>query len=520
MAALLQDLRYALRLLAKNPGFTAVVALALGLGIGANTAIFSVVNTVLLRPLPFRDPEGLVMLWGKLPQQGLERMPSSPADIADWRKESRSFESIAAFNRWQATLTGQGEPEQINGGRASAELFPMLGVQPTLGRAFLPEEDRPGGNRVVVLSDGLWRRRFGADAGIIGRALTLNGESFTVTGVMPAGFRFPTKEFELWAPLALDPNQLSRGAHYLVAFGRLKPGVSLTEAAEEMGIIAGRLAQEYPQTNSGWGVNIVLLRQQLVGDIRPALLVLLGAVGFVLLIACANAANLLLARAAGRTREVAIRTALGASRGRVIRQLLTESTLLAGLGGVVGLLVANWGLALLPALIPDRAAIPQLDVIHIDGRVLAFTLLVSLVTGLAFGLAPALEATGFRAGGGNLGVRGQGPGTGGRQLRSLLVVFETALSLVLLIGAGLMIKSFLRLGQVRPGFDPRNTLTMQLSLPAAKYSEDRQIAGFYRRVLERIGALPGVRAAGAINTLPLSGSWSATHFDIEGRPPA
>ncbi|HEX8282764.1 MAG TPA: ABC transporter permease [Pyrinomonadaceae bacterium] len=510
-----QDFRYALRVLWKNPGFTAVAVVALALGIGANSAIFSVVNAVLLRPLPYQNPERLVMVWEENNKSGYPKDTPAAANFVDWREQNQVFEGMAAVAEQDFNLTGAGEPERLSGRRVSADLFSLLGVAPHAGRTFAPEEDRPGANKVVVLSHGLWQRRFGADPTLIGKTLSLNGEPHTVVGVMPPRFQFPSRLDELWVPIALTPEQAAnRGRHYLEVVARLKPGVTVERAQAEMSTIAARLQQQYPQQNTNLGATVETMHEHLVGDIRPALLVLLGAVGFVLLVACANVANLLLARAATRQKEIAVRTALGASRLRLIRQFLTESVLLAALGGVLGLLLAVWGVSLLQNFIPED--ISQVKDIAVNARVLGFTLGVSLLTGLVFGLAPALQASSF-----NLnetlkeGGRDSSAGSRGKRIRGALVVTEVAVSLVLLIGAGLLINSFLRLRGVDPGFKVDNLLTMSVVLPREKYPSHERRTAFYRDLLARVESLPGVRSAAVTSWIPLA----ATQGDSIGISP-
>jgi putative ABC transport system permease protein len=512
-----KDLRYGARMLVKNPGFTVVAVITLALGIGANTAIFSVVNAVLLRPLDYEDPDRLVIILENNWQKGWTRFTVAPGNFAEWREQNQVFEQMAAFTGSSFTLVGEGDPEQLQGTRVSANLFALLGVKPALGRDFLPEEDRPGGERVVIVSHGLWQRRFGADPGLVGKPLTLNGHSYTVVGVMPAGFRFPNSRTELWVPVAFSAADLgNRGGHYLTVSARLKPGVTLEQAQTEMNAIAARLQEQFPQTNAAWGARVALLVEEVVGDVRPSLLALVCAVAFVLLIACANVANLLLARAAARRREVAIRAALGASRARLLRQLLTESVLLSLLGGALGMLLAARGVDALVSLGP--ANIPRLSQVVMDSRVLGFAFLISLATGIIFGLAPALQASqtdmneSLKEGG-----RSSSTGAGSQRLRRLLVVAEVALSLVLLVGAGLMIKSFVRLSEVETGFDSQNMLTAQINLPQSRYDDGQQQAAFFRQVLERIEALPGVESVGAVLPLPFTGD-SLFSFIVEGHP--
>ncbi|HZS04924.1 MAG TPA: ABC transporter permease [Blastocatellia bacterium] len=520
MKTLWQDVRYGLRVLIKNPGFTLVTVLALALGIGANTAIFTVVNAVLLRPLPYQQPERLVWAWGNFAQSS--RAAVSPPDFIDYRDQNRSFSHFAAFTvggESAANLTGAGEPERIPSALVTTGFFQTFGVNPLLGRAFLPDEDQAGHDHAVVLSYGLWQRRFGGDRNIIGRELAIDGENYAVVGVMPPGFQYPPRA-EMWAPLGFyHPGMKARGAHFLRPVARLKPGVTREQAQADFDLIAGRLEQQYPNTNKGWSLKLVPLDEVIIGgSMRLALWVLLGAVGFVLLIACANVANLLLARASARQREIAVRRALGASRLRVIRQLLTESMLLAALGGIVGTLLAVWGVDLLVALSPGN--IPRVGEISVDGRVFAFTLLVSLLTGVIFGLVPAWQSSrtdlneALKEGG-----RSSAAGGGRYGVRNLLVVAEIALALVLLAGAGLLIRSFRHLQQVSPGFNPAGVLTARIDLSEARYREPQKRVIFFSQVLERTRTLPGVEAVGMISELPMSGQLNDTNFTIEGRWP-
>ena len=521
MSTFLQDSRYGIRMLMKKPGFTLAAVLALALGIGVNSAIFSVVNGVLLRSLPYEEPDRVMTVLSSNRQSVKPEGTASYPDFADWKSGNQVFEQMAVFRSKGYTLTGTGEPERISGARASADFFSVLGVKPVLGRTFLPEEDRPGGERVIVIGHGLWQRNFGADPNIIGRALTLDGNSNTVVGVLPAGLSFPIEiqKAEIWSPLSLDGNLLEqRGVHYLKAIGRLKAGVTVEQAQAEMTAIASRLEQAYPDNNTDRIVTVSSLYEQLVGQIRPALLIMLGAVGFVLAVACSNVANLLLARAAARQKEISVRLALGAGRGRIIRQLLTESLLLSLVGGGAGLLLALWGIDLLISLGPDD--IPRLNAINLDGRVLGFTFFISVLTGIGFGLAPALKASRSDL---NSSLKEGGRNSTGslssNRMRNLLVISEMALALVLLVGAGLLIRSFIRLQQVNPGFDPKNVLTMQVSLPGSRYKTGAQIAGFFGQALERVKTLPGVESAGAVTGLPLTGDGDVvTTFTIENRP--
>ena len=519
MDTLLQDIRYAFRMLAKKPGFTIAAVLAVAIGIGANTAIFSVVNAVLLRSLPYKDPDRLTIVLSHKRDSLRGSGSAAFLDVVDWEKQNQSFEQMAVFRSMGYTLTGGGEPERITGGRVSADFFPLLGVEAIEGRTFRPEEDQRGAERVVVLGHGLWQRRFGGDPSIIGQSLTLNAEGHTVIGVLPPDFKFPldVADAEMWTAVAHDGDLLEeRGAHYMKVIGRLKPGVSINEAQLEMNEIASRLEQQYPAENTGRIVNLNPMYEHLVGDIRRSLYVLFGAVGLVLLIACSNVANLMLARAATRAKEIAIRTALGASRRRVVRQLLTESLILAIIGGGAGLLLALWGIELLIKLGPRD--IPRLNDIAIDGTVLWFTAAASIITGIIFGLAPALKSSkpdlneSLKEGG-----RGTSESFNRHSLRNLLVVAQMAFTLVLLVGAGLLVKSFLRLQQVNPGFAPENVLTMRVSLPAL-FDEGDKAALFFKQATERMESLPGVESVGAVTVLPLIGTNNRTSFNIKSRP--
>jgi putative ABC transport system permease protein len=520
VADLGQDLRYALRVLVKNPGFTAVAVIALALGIGANSAIFSVVNAVLLRPLPFKKPEQLVMVWENATHLGFPKNTPSPPNFVDWQRQNAVFTGMAAMAERSFNLTGVGEPERLDGRRVSANLFDLLGVPPVLGRTFVPEDDRPGAH-VVILSDSLWQRRFGSDPSIIGGAVTLNGENYTVIGVMPRSVQLPAYgnwRDQLWVPIAFTNDEATeRGSHFLDVVARIKPGITLKQAQAEMETIAARLAQQYPRTNTQIGATVTPLHEEIVGDIKPALLILLGAVGFVLLIACANVANLLLARAAVREKEIALRLALGASRSRLTRQFLTESVLLALLGGGFGLLLALAGVRVLKTFIP--ATILQIQAINIDGKVLVFTASVALLTGIVFGLAPAIHAShsnlndSLKEGG-----RDSTAGRKGNRLRDLLVIGEVAVSFILLIGAGLLINSFLHLRNLDPGFRADHLLTMKVDLSELKYPNGERRSVFFEEVLRRTRALPGVQSVAVAGNLPLTYNGDSCSIAVEGIP--
>jgi putative ABC transport system permease protein len=517
-----QDLRYGMRSLLKKPGFTLTAVIALALGIGANTAIFSVINGVLLRSLSYANPERIVMLWEHSLTSETTRLQNviSPANFLDWQKQSTSFEHMAAVGDLRVNLTGgTGEPEEIKVQLVSQPFFAALGVQPLAGRAFLPEEDKTGNELVIILSHELWQTRFASDPQILGKQATINGRQRTIVGVMPPGFHFLDNQVRAWVPLALDPafDYRNKTGRYLRAVARLKPGVTVRQAQGELAGIAKQLEQAFPEKNTGWGVNLVPMHEQVVGEIRPVLVVLFAAVAFVLLIACANVANLLLARAASRQKELALRAALGAGRVRLVRQMLTESVLLSLMGGVLGVLLAFWGIQFLIGFGPDN--IPRLNEISIDLRVLGFTFGISLLCGVLFGLIPALQAS--RPDLNDALKEGSRGSTGGRSgmFRNVFVIAEVSLALVLLIGAGLMIRSFMRLQSVETGFNPENVLTMRLQLPKKNYPEPHQIVNFFKQAQDRIAALPGVQAVGAISYLPLTGGLASRDaFKIAGQP--
>ena len=514
-STLWQDIRYGARMLLKNPGVTTIVILALALGIGANTAIFSVVNAVLLRPLPYYESDRLVFLNEKSPV--LDDMSISYPNFLDWRNHNQSFEKIGVYNRASYNLTGVGEAERIVTGQVSADLFSVLRVNARHGRVFTNDEDKPGAAPVVVMSYPLWQRRFGGQTSILNQPITLNNKSYTVIGIMPESYFYPSR-VEMWVPagqLSDQPSWQSRGNHPgLYGVARLKPGVTFEQAEADMNNVAANLEKQYPDTNTANRVRMRPLLEIFVSDVRRGLWVIFGAVGFVLFIACANIANLLLARATSRRKEMAIRTAVGASRWRIARQLLTESILLSLVGGGIGLVLARWGVDLILYVSPD--AIPRSREIGLDWTVLAFTIGVSFLTGILFGLIPAIQA-------GEVDVhetlKETGRGSSGRHwLRSSLVVVEVATTLVLLIGAGLMIRSFYLLQKVNPGFSDEHLTSFSVSLPQKKYATEEQQAAFYNRLLENIRALPGVESAAAASGLPLGNNGWQTSFMIDGRP--
>lgn len=524
MENLWQDIRYGMRMLLKAPSVSIVATMALALGIGANTAIFSVVNAVLLRPLPFANSEQLMMVWETDATRGQVRSSVSYPDFADWREQNQVFERMASYHNNDFIMTGRGESTRLQGAVVSADLFPLLGVAPALGRGFLPDEDKPGDTgRVVILSQELFQKRFNSDPNVVNQSMVLDGKNYTIVGVMPRAFQFPIQNepVELWTTVALDregkePITDERGAHYMNVIARLKPGVAKEQAQAEMTSISARLEQQYPDKNLHRSSSVEPALEALVGNIRPALLILLGAVACVLLIACANVANLLLARAMTRHKEMAIRSALGASRARVVRQLLTESILLSLAGGALGLLLAVWWSDLLVAL--GKQNIPRAIQVGLDWRVLGFTLLISVLTGVVFGLVPALHSSKTELTE-SLKERGTGEGARRNHVRNVLVVAELAIAVVLLVGAGLLIKSLWRLRQVPPGFNSENVLTLVVGIPEVKYPTAKQ-AQFYHDLVARIESLPGVRSASAVIPLPLSGDLFSISFETEGRPVA
>jgi predicted permease len=522
-----RDCRYGARSLRKSPGFTAVAVLTLALGIGANTAIFSVVNAVLINPLPYRQPDRLVQFWETNPLKNWTQANVAPANLFDWQEQSQSFTEIAAYmgsDKKGPGLSGLqlndgGEPERLQGLYVTGDIFSVLGVGAAVGRTLNGEETWQGRDKVVVLSYGLWKRRFGSDPKVVGRVVTLDGVGRQVVGVMPQGFYFPSKEAELWVPMDWNRQRIAalRRPHFLRAVGRLKPGVTVAQAQAEMRAIAARLEAQHPDTNTQMGVGLGPLQEWIVSDVRLPLVVLLAAVAFVLLIACANVANLLLSRAASRAREVAVRRALGAGRWRVMRQHLTESLLLALAGAAAGLLLAAWFKDLLVSFSPDD--IPRLNELRLDWRVLAFTFVVALLTTLLTGLTPALQSVQPRLAsalkeGGQKGATGQG-----RRVRGGLVIAEVSIALVLAAGAGLTVRSFMRLQEVDPGFDPDKTLTLRVSLPREGYKEDAQQRAFFERAEQSMAGLPGVAATGSTTLLPLKGYRWTGDMTIEGRPP-
>ncbi|MFL6276642.1 MAG: ABC transporter permease [Blastocatellia bacterium] len=522
MHTIIQDLRYGLRLLLKRPGFTFVAIITLALGIGANTAIFSVVNGVLLKPLPYPHPEQLVRVFESSRTQ--PRFPMAPGNFLDYRDQNTTLENLALYTRNDLELALGDRPEQLSGMRVSADFFATLGFQPLLGREFSRADEAPDNTHAVILSHGLWQRRFGSDPNVIGQVVPLSGEPFTVVGVMPPGVQHVGGDYrstphgesvDVWWPMELSTKS-PRFAHFTNTVGRMKAGVTSDQAEADFNVIAGRLAEQYPNTNSGWQIRVRPLHQEIVGRARTTLLVLLGAVAFVLLIACVNVANLMLARATTREREMAVRASLGAGRMRLVRQLLTESLLIAVLGGAAGLLLAGWLIDALIALGPSQ--LPRLQAVKMDWQILGFTLAVTLLTGLLFGLVPAWQGAKLNLN--ELLKEGGRGGTGGarqRRLRNVLVAAEVALALILMVGAGLLLRSFVKLQQIDPGFNPEGVLTMKLTLPLARYPKSEPTVAFYKSLIERVAALPGVEGVGASSDLPWSGYDENAGFDIEGK---
>ena len=520
MESVIKDLKFAIRSLFKRPGFVAVAVITLALGIGGSTSIFTVVDAALLRGLPYKSPDRLYHLWEKTPkEEEFSKREFSYPDYQDYQ-QNNVFEGLAAYTGGRVLLSDAGEPESVGGPRVSANFFSVLGVDPILGRTFQPEEEKPGGPKVTVLDDGLWQRRFGGDQNVIGRALTINGESYTIIGVLPQSFQFALRANDLWIPYQPTDNQRTRrGLHGTNLIGRLKPGIDAAQAQSELSVIAGRIEKEYKDSHAGTTMRLVPLHEEVIGNVRPILLVLLAAVGFVLLIACANVASLLLTRSLARQKEVAIRAALGASRWRVVRQLLTESLLLSLLGGAAGLLIAYWGVPAIVSAFPQNQlnAMPFLKTLSLNASILGFSFALSLITGIVFGLAPALQSSRLdlnevlKEGGRNMAAGAS------HRLRSAMVVTEIALAVVLLVGAGLMMKSLLRLLQTNVGFKTDKLLTMTVVLPPSKFKDTNQIINVHQQLQERVQSLPGVADAGTIDILPLN-SGNTSRFSVDGDP--
>jgi len=527
METLWNDLRYGWRVMRRSPGFAAVALLTLAIGIGANAAIFSIVNGVLLRPLPFPDSSRIVTIWETDANRNIVRGTASPAEFLDWRDMNHSFAELSGWRSLLFTITGNGEAEQVHGSQVSGNFFRMLGVGPVIGRDFSSEDEKPGSEQVAILTYALWQRHYGGDSSVIGKSILLDEKPYTIIGILPRSFSLfgVAPDLDIWVPFAFNRAQLNRENHELVIFGRLRPGVSLLQAQAEMETIMSQLKKQYPGIDQENGVRVAGFHDELTKSLRPSIVILLAAVGFVLLIACANVANLMLARAATREREIAVRATLGAGRRRILRQLLTESALMALVGGALGIAVAYGGIHLLLEGLPraGHGQIPHSEWIGIDGTVLAFTLLVSLFTGIVFGLAPAIQIS--RSELFESLKEGSRGSTGGRRshfIQSSLVVSEVALSLMLLVGAGVLIRSFFLIMSDSLGFDPSNVLSMQIFLSAPRYPKAQQVVNFYQRVIEGVGALPGVKSASAANFLPLTGWSGFCDFDIAGRatPPS
>lgn len=516
METIIQDLRYSFRSLRKSPGFTVAALIVLMLGIGTNSVIFTIVNAVLLRPLPLDDPERIVYLWGHSLKEGNDHNSVSVLDLEDWKSQSQSFEAMAAYAYRAYNLTGQQEPEPVQGAMVGADFFRVAGIEPALGRTFRPEDER---QNVVVISHSLWQSRFNSDASILGKSITLSNSPYTVVGVMPPAFVFPRKDVAAWTSLAFiytNPSTKRRDYRFLKVIARLKPGVSVAQGRAEINGVAGRLEQQYPESNTGLGVNVVPVRDELLGDIRPRLLLVWAAVGFVLLIACANLANLLMARTAARGREVAVRTAVGATRGRIIRQLLTESLLLSFIGGLLGLVLAFFLLRLLATSNPGN--IPRFETISLDARSILFIFGITCLTGIIFGLVPALRASKQEL---NVTLKEGGRGTAGtmatRRLQNVVIISEIALSLVLLVGTGLMLRSFFKLSSIDLGFEPKKVLSMYIAYSKDKYPDRPQQEAFLQRLLSGLEELPGVESASLGMSIPPAGLYRRDEFTIAGR---
>ena len=522
MMTLVQDLRHGVRLLLRSPGFAAVAIAAVAIGIGANTAVFSVINTLLIQPLPYRDAERLAVIWEHNLPRDKKNNVVSPGNFMHWREMQQSFEDLAAVSgtvgsSFTVTVTGSGEPEDVHVQLVTASFFSVLGVNPARGRPFTIEEDKPN-HRVAIISDRLWRRKFGGDPGLLQKAITIDGTPRELVGIMPPGFSYLDKTVDVWLPMGFAESARTPRGRWMNVAGRLKAGMTFEQAQQDMTRVHAELTRLFPDFNTGWTARVVPLREELTGRVRPALLILLASVAFVLLIACANVANLLLARVTSRQRELAVRSALGAGRGRIVRQLVAESLVLATAGGLAGLLLAGWGLALLRTVVAQKLPIQRLEAVTVDGWVLGFTLLASLVTGLVFGIIPAISVSGSALNdalkdGGRSGSAARGNG-----MRAGFVIAEVALALVLLAGAGLLTRSFVNLLNTPPGFNAERTLTLDVSLPTSRYGDSAKRTDFYQRLIDQVSVLPGVQAAGAISFLPLTGLGAATGYEVVGQP--
>ena len=519
---LVQDLRHGIRLLLRSPGFTAIAVAALAIGIGANTAVFSVVNTLLIQPLPYRDADRLGIIWEHNLPRDRKNNVVSPGNFIHWREMQHSFEDMAAISgtvgsSFSVTVTGVGEPEDVPVQYVTASFFSVLGVNPVLGRAFTNEEDKPG-NRVVIISDRLWRRKFSGDASLLQKTIAINGTPREVVGVMPPGFSYLDKTVGVWIPMGFTAEARTPRGRWINVAGRLKPSATFEQAQQDMTRVHAELTRRFPDFNTGWTARVVPVREELTGNVRPALLILLAAVAFVLLIACANVANLLLARATSRQRELAVRAALGAGRMRIVRQLVAESLVLAIAGGISGLLLAGWGLAVLRTVVAERIPVQRLEAVGIDGWVLGFTLFTSLGTGLICGLIPAISVSSSALNDALKDGGRSGSAARGNRIRAGFVIAEVALALILLTGAGLLIRSFAKLLNTSPGFNAERTLTLDVSLPGSRYGDSAKRVEFLQRLIDQVAALPGVQATGAISFLPLTGLGAATSYEVVGHP--